>query len=417
MEAEGNNYSIKINSNARWTWNKSDLPNWITSPEGIEQNGNQDFSFVVLPNNTIERRIFHINFNVLVDGSSVSDSYRIYQNAAAPFFSLNKEFENITSQKTSLSIEINSNVDWSWDGMPEWITSSADLTQNGNRNIFYNIEANNSQGSRQAIFIFRTQEGDEQITRNFSIFQEGLIDDSKPEITLLGQSELKFEASTFGSFIDPGAICFDTIDGDISANIEVSGNSIDLSKTGTYYLKYNCQDEAGNKADELIRKIVIEDTQPPEIILIGPPMVEITIGSEYSDAGGEAWDSIEGKLPITIESLNLNTNVAGDYIITIIATDRFGNKAQATRNVRVISNHKPNIREVIPILENGKVISLSITFTSYPESSYNLMCSKDLKNWDILEKITAKEQTSTSIIDTNLSSNKFMFYRIEESKK
>ena len=122
VPADGRSYTIRINSNANWTWNKSDLPNWITSSEWTQQNGNHDFRFTVLPNDTAERRSFRLNFNVLVDGSNLSDSYSISQVAGTPFLNLDTDRENISRVGGSFTLEISSNTEWNWVEKPNWIT-------------------------------------------------------------------------------------------------------------------------------------------------------------------------------------------------------------------------------------------------------------------------------------------------------
>ena len=258
VPADGRSYTITIKSNANWTWNKSDLPNWITSSEWTQQNGNRDFRFTVLPNNSTERRNFRLNFNVLVEGSNLSDSYSISQVAGTPFLNLNADSENISSFGGSFTLEVSSNTEWNWVEKPNWITITSDSAQSGNGTINYIVSPNDSNLIRQGLVIITSQGEHEPITREISVLQEG-----------------------------------------------------------------------------------------------------------------------------------------------------------STNN----SDQKPKIQSIIPIIKNGQAVSMYITFTSSPGASYEIMYSKDLKSWDFLEKITARDHQTESRIEAKFSIDPVMFYKIEKSEK
>lgn len=59
------------------------------------------------------------------------------------------------------------------------------------------------------------------------------------------------------SFNEPGFSANDNCNGDISSRVNVSGN-VDLSKSGTYDLKYSVVDDSGNKSD-VTRKVVVSE--------------------------------------------------------------------------------------------------------------------------------------------------------------
>ena len=60
---------------------------------------------------------------------------------------------------------------------------------------------------------------------------------------------------------------------------------------------------------------------------------------------------------------------------------------------------------------------MSITFNSSPDASYEIMYSKDLKSWDVLEKITAKDQLTESRIESKFRIDSVMFYKIKKFEK
>ena len=81
------------------------------------------------------------------------------------------------------------------------------------------------------------------------------------------------------------------------------------------------------------------------------------------------------------------------------------------------SDQKPKIQSIVPVIKNGQTISMSITFNSSPDASYEIMYSKDLKSWDVLEKITAKDQLTESRIESKFRIDSVMFYKIKKFEK
>ena len=80
-------------------------------------------------------------------------------------------------------------------------------------------------------------------------------DKDNPVITLNGGNYAY--AFLNEGFDDPGFSANDNCNGDISSRVNVSGN-VDLSKSGTYDLKYSVLDDAGNKS-EVVRKVVVSE--------------------------------------------------------------------------------------------------------------------------------------------------------------
>jgi hypothetical protein len=55
----------------------------------------------------------------------------------------------------------------------------------------------------------------------------------------------------------------DQVDGNISQDVEVSGDVVNLARVGTYKIFYNCQDTAKNRADTATRTVTVQDTTCP----------------------------------------------------------------------------------------------------------------------------------------------------------
>jgi len=77
-------------------------------------------------------------------------------------------------------------------------------------------------------------------------------------------------------------------------------------------------------------------TIQPVITLVGPNLVKITVGSDYSDAGATASDGIEGPLKVTTTG-SVNTKVIGTYTLTYSAVNAVGNSQTLTRIINVVA--------------------------------------------------------------------------------
>jgi hypothetical protein len=75
-----------------------------------------------------------------------------------------------------------------------------------------------------------------------------------PVISLYGSASIQLEVGD--AFQDPGAAAFDPEDGNISSQIQVSGN-VDSSQEGEYTLRYNVSDSDGNAANEVTRSVTV----------------------------------------------------------------------------------------------------------------------------------------------------------------
>ena len=72
--------------------------------------------------------------------------------------------------------------------------------------------------------------------------------------------------STLDALVDPGAEAFDTVDGDLTSDIEIRG-SVNIEQPGVYPIEYSVSDKVGNKSITLIREVVIKNSPPLNIEL------------------------------------------------------------------------------------------------------------------------------------------------------
>lgn len=182
-----------------------------------------------------------------------------------------------------------------------------------------------------------------------------------PVLTLHGSDSMQLEAR-HGLYQDQGASCSDSIEGDLSANVYVSGTSFpDLTMPGTYTIHYHCENAKHQSAPPLKRTVVVRDTLCPTCIVApGPEKIEASF--PYTDAGATCTDSLAGALtPTTYNGVDVEKT--GTYTVTYRVKDTSGNwnDGQCTgskayvRTVKVIDTLRP----VIGLKYAGKLVHMS----------------------------------------------------------
>ena len=169
------------------------------------------------------------------------------------------------------------------------------------------------------------------------------VPNRSPSLTT-NSNELVHEAGT--PYIDPGVRAMDDVDGDLSTHVIIGGDTVDPNRPGIYKISYDVVDGAGNKAQQLVRTVVVRDTTRPTLALLGPELLEIEAGANFVDPGVKALDNLDGDLSAKVQVLGEPVNVhrPGRYTVTYIVTDTSGNRADpVARIVHVKDTTAPRI--------------------------------------------------------------------------
>ena len=129
----------------------------------------------------------------------------------------------------------------------------------------------------------------------------------------------------------------DDIDGDISANIVVAGDTVNTAIEGSYAVTYNINDAAGNAAAQQTRTVIVDGTAPV-ITLLGADTLNISVGGIYTDPGVTASDNIDGDITgnINVAGDTVDTAAVATFVVTYNVSDAAGNAAsQVTRTVNI----------------------------------------------------------------------------------
>ncbi|MGI1677584.1 MAG: DUF5011 domain-containing protein [Cellvibrionaceae bacterium] len=182
-----------------------------------------------------------------------------------------------------------------------------------------------------------------------TIAVDSVADAVSPVIQLIGSAAVSVAQGAV--YNDAGATATDNIDGDITSNIQTV-NNVDTSTFGAQNVTYTVSDAAGNAAATVTRTVNVvavsgADTTIPVITLIGPSILSILQGDNYSDSGATATDNIDGDITSNIQTVNnVDTSVLGAQTITYSVSDAAGNVAiTRTRVVNVVE--EINIKKTV----------------------------------------------------------------------
>ena len=134
------------------------------------------------------------------------------------------------------------------------------------------------------------------------------IDPDAPVITLLGDVEVSHDLGS--EFNDPGVTIKDASGAELPADslvltITRDGESVDKvdgNVAGSYHIRYDYTDASNRKAIPVNRSVIVADTTPPVITLIGSASVQLPPGAVYEDSGATAVDALDGDVVVTVTS-------------------------------------------------------------------------------------------------------------------
>ena len=155
-----------------------------------------------------------------------------------------------------------------------------------------------------------------------------------PVITLNGSSLVTLSLND--TYNELGATATDNVSQDLVVTIT---GTVNTSLPGTYTITYSTTDNAGNNSSET-RTINVINDQLPTITLQGDNPLILDVGTNYSEPGATAVDSLGNSL--TVNSVNdINKDVLGDYSVNYSTTDAYSNNQLATRTVYVRDRTAP----------------------------------------------------------------------------
>jgi len=215
-----------------------------------------------------------------------------------------------------------------------------------------------------------------------------VIDQTAPTITILGDNPVTIEAGS--TYTDAGATATDNYNNDVTADI-TTASTVDSNTIGSYTVTYTVNDASGNQATA-VRTVIVEDSTPPTITLIGSNPASVEVGNSYSDAGATATDAYDGDITSSITTTsNVNINTVGSYTVTYTVTDSSSNSATTTRTVNVVDTTAPVIT-----LSGANPVDVDLG-TTYNDAGAT---ATDANDGDLTASITVSSNVDTNTVGT-----------------
>ena len=163
-------------------------------------------------------------------------------------------------------------------------------------------------------------------------------DQIAPVVTLNGPDTFLLECGA--PFNDPGATASDDCAGDLMVSVV---GTVDVALPGEYTLAYRATDTAGNETQGVTRTVVVADTTPPVLTLVGDAELVLNCGEGYAEQGATVSDACDPVAEVAISG-DFNSNAIGVYTRRYDATDASGNVAESiTRTITVMGENPPRI--------------------------------------------------------------------------
>ncbi|MBC1553924.1 DUF5011 domain-containing protein [Listeria booriae] len=226
---------------------------------------------------------------------------------------------------------------------------SASDTEDGDITANVTITANDvdaNQAGTYHVTYSVTDSDDNTTTKTITIT---VLTNEKPVITAADITQKAHRS------VDPmaGVTASDLEDGDLTANIKIIANDINIDVPGEYHVTYSVLDSDGNETEKTITVTILSNDAP----VIHGQDVTFKAGKAFDPmAGVTASDTEDGDITSTIEitANDVNPDVAGLYHVTYSVTDADGNTTEATYTVTVLTNEKPVIHATDQTLAYGQ---------------------------------------------------------------
>ena len=157
-----------------------------------------------------------------------------------------------------------------------------------------------------------------------------IVDTINPIISITGDDTIYLCPGV--EYEEAGYTAYDEYDGDITDNVNVIKQDDKII--------YEVYDKSLNKSS-VVRNIIYNDSEGPQITLNGTSKVYVAKGSKYIEQGIKVIDNCDDDITI-ITTGKVDINKVGTYKITYEAKDKFGNTSKLIRDVIVYNNTNTN---------------------------------------------------------------------------
>ncbi|OPA74364.1 S-layer protein [Paenibacillus selenitireducens] len=126
-----------------------------------------------------------------------------------------------------------------------------------------------------------------------------------------------------------------SLDGGENYQPYASHEALEFAQEGEHSLLFRATDDLGNQT--VLPLVVKIDKTLPVISLVGSPSMTLTVGDTYREPGAKVTDAVGVPGEVTVTG-DVNTSVAGTYVLHYHAADAAGNQAvEVQRTIHVVS--------------------------------------------------------------------------------
>ena len=184
--------------------------------------------------------------------------------------------------------------------------------------------------------------------KNIVNFTISLPDDTAPIITLLEVDPLIVELGS--PYSNLGASALDEVDGDLTSEIVIGGDIVDVNVIGNYNITYNVSDTSGNAATEVTQTVTVVDSTAP--IITCPVDIVTSTNSEICGvylnlaeaSAADLSDEITYEVFRSDGLLLTEPYGLGETSVTWTAVDGSGNRSEpCNQTITVIDEIAPNL--------------------------------------------------------------------------
>ena len=199
---------------------------------------------------------------------------------------------------------------------------------------------------------------------------------------------------------------------DLSKYIQEKGN-VNVSKIGEYNIEYKIRNA------KILRKVIVQDTQKPEISLNGTEIETLPYGSEYKEEGFVAMDNYDGDITNNVQIQKENINDTTQKIIYSVK-DSSGNECNKDRTIivenRNIDSNNNNQNLIYLTFDDGPSISTTTRILDILKEE-NVKATFFILNFDKKEEYLVKRivEEGHSIGIHGYSHNYKEIYKSEEA--
>ncbi len=185
---------------------------------------------------------------------------------------------------------------------------------------------------------------------------------------------------------------------DISNDVKISGK-VNSKKLGTYEITYTVK--AGVFKRKVIRKIVVKDTEAPNINLVSTDDIYVCPNEEYKDEEYKAIDNYDGDITKKVK-VKKDTDK-----ITYTVTDKAGNEKTVSRKIIYKDIEKPEIKlegnDIVYLFEGDNFIDPGYNATDNCDKNINKnvkvegSVNKDIGEYTLKYSVKDKADNTTTV--------------------